>query len=298
MPSSAATSPEKSKKNNKGKSKEVVGQPKTGRKRKSEEVVEVEKPQKRRKGRAKEDDSEGEEQKVAEQPDASKGSFVNDKDDIDGTRKTLEEDVSKETDEADATVPIAAMDGNEDVPEQSPAAKDMSESEMSVLIDEDPKPKKKRQRGTKTTTTTTSSMKGLKTKKSPKHEAPAPAESDPSASEIKELQRRLVKCGIRKMWFKELAPFPTPQQKIRHLNDMLSEAGMKGRYSDEKAAKIREERELKQDLEAVQEGNKQWGKDENEEVEMEAGRPRRKLAKGLAEIQHLLDEGSGDEDEW
>ena len=179
---------------------------------------------------------------------------------------------------------------NEEPTIREQAARDDSSSEMSVLIDEDPKPKR-RQRGSK-----------AKSTKEPKKKIPVakepPADTDPDAEEIKLLQRRLVKCGIRKMWFKELAPYETSKAKIRHLNDMLSDAGMKGRYSDEKATKIREERELKQDLEAVQEGNKRWGQEEEEDSEQGESRSKRKIAKGLAEIQHLVDDGPSDDDEW
>lgn len=185
------------------------------------------------------------------------------------------------------SVPDAGIDENSD---DEAAAQDASDSEMSVLIDEDPKPRKRKSDAqTKTT---------KEPKKKPSNVKEPPPHADPEAEEIKLLQRRLVKCGIRKMWFKELAPYDTAKAKVRHLNNMLSEAGMKGRYSDEKAAKIREERELKQDLEAVQEGNKMWGQDENSEPEAERGRPKRKLAKGLAEIQHLIDDGPSDDDEW
>ena len=170
-------------------------------------------------------------------------------------------------------------------------ARDDSSSEMSVLIDEDPKPKRRRGNGN------TKSTKEPKKKASLAKEPPADA--DPDAEEIKLLQRRLVKCGIRKMWFKELAPYETSKAKIRHLNDMLSDAGMKGRYSDEKAAKIREERELKQDLEAVQEGNKRWGQEGEDSGQEESNsRSKRKMAKGLAEIQHLVNDGPSDDDEW
>ena len=190
---------------------------------------------------------------------------------------------SKETD----TTLVGGSDENH---EDEAAAQNASDSEMSVLIDEEPKPKKRRS-GAQAKTIKESKKKPSKTKD-------PPPDADPEAEQIKLLQRRLVKCGIRKMWFKELAPYDTAKAKTRHLNDMLSEAGMTGRYSDEKATKIREERELKQDLEAVQEGNKKWGQGENSEPETEKGRPKRKLAKGLAEIQHLIDDGPSDDDEW
>lgn len=117
---------------------------------------------------------------------------------------------------------------------------------------------------------------------------------DPDAEEIKRLQGWLVKCGIRKMWWKELQPYDTPQAKIRHLKGMLSDAGMTGRYSNEKASQIREERELKADLEAVQAGNKQWGKTDSEDAE--PGRGKRRLAKGLEKLDFLNDDDGEETD--
>jgi hypothetical protein len=166
------------------------------------------------------------------------------------------------------------------------AAKD-SESEMSVVFDEDPKPKKKRQNADKG-----------KAKDAPKTQKKKPSVSqeppDPDVEEIKKLQGWLVKCGIRKLWGKELASYDTSNAKIRHLKEMLSNAGMTGRYSNEKAASIRETRELQADLEAVQEGNKSWGK-AAEDAEEGEGRPRRRLAKGLQQLNFLVDQSDGDD---
>ncbi|KAL8841334.1 MAG: hypothetical protein Q9170_000964 [Blastenia crenularia] len=160
-----------------------------------------------------------------------------------------------------------------------------SESELSVLIDEEPKPKK---RGRKTSSEKPKSKRKEGSKSGKEQQQP----SDPDAEEIKRLQGWLVKCGIRKMWYRELAPYDTYKAKIRHLRDMLTDAGMTGRYSQEKATQIREERELKADLQDVQAGNKQWGKEESNEDDN--GRPKRKVARGLQELDFLRDD-DGDE---
>ncbi|KAI4230466.1 MAG: hypothetical protein LQ349_006259 [Xanthoria aureola] len=161
-----------------------------------------------------------------------------------------------------------------------------SESEMSVLLDEDPKPKKRARKV---------GSEKPKPRKEAKREGSKPVKTqqqtlDPDAEEIKRLQGWLVKCGIRKMWFKELAPYDTPRAKIRHLKDMLTEAGMVGRFSQEKATQIREARELRADLDAVQAGNKQWGKAESDDGT--ENRPRRRLARGLQELDFLRDDDS------
>ncbi|WEW59912.1 hypothetical protein PRK78_005394 [Emydomyces testavorans] len=155
-----------------------------------------------------------------------------------------------------------------------------SESEMSVVLDEAPIPKRRKEKGP------------AKSRGKPKKPAPSKeANVDPDQAEIKRLQGWLIKCGIRKMWARELASFDTPKAKIRHLKDMLKDAGMEGRYSLEKAKAIKEERELKADLEVVQEGAKRWGKQEPDNEEAGEGRPRRRLARGFKSLNFLGDDG-------
>lgn len=163
-------------------------------------------------------------------------------------------------------------------PEQ--ATKDESESEMSVVLDEETKPARKRQKKTEA-----SSQKRKKTTATKAKDA----DLDPDQTEIKRLQGWLLKCGIRKMWWRELAPYETPKAKIKHLKNMLEDAGMKGRYSVEKAKQIREERELKADLEQIQQGAKQWGTGSGVEVGDE--KPQRRLARGRQSLAFLESEG-------
>lgn len=147
---------------------------------------------------------------------------------------------------------------------------DGSESEMSEVLDEAPKDKPRRENSTEAPKQTKKTTGKGKTQKKGKD-----ADLDPDQAEIKRLQGWLVKCGIRKMWSRELAPYDTAKAKIRHLKDMLSDAGMKGRCSLEKARQIREERELKADLEQVQEGAKKWGTASGDE-ENDGGKSRRR----------------------
>ena len=164
---------------------------------------------------------------------------------------------------------------------------EQSESEMSELIDEAPKSKRSRKSG--------SSELKMKKAKASRAKKTTEEAKDPDAEEIKRLQGWLVKCGIRKMWFKELAPYNTPKAKIRHLKDMLSDAGMTGRYSEAKAEQIKEERELRADIEAVQEGDKLWGQATAEEDEKTC-RPKRRLAKGLEGLDFLNDDDGEETD--
>ncbi len=161
-----------------------------------------------------------------------------------------------------------------------------SESEMSELIDEAPRPKGRPR---------TSDSAKPKARKSEGKKS-SEQTTDPDADEIKRLQGWLIKCGIRKMWHRELASCETPKAKIRHLKEMLSDAGMTGRFSAEKASQIKEERELKADLEAVQEGAKQWGKEDEEAEVTPAGRPKRRLARGLEGLDFLNDDDGEESD--
>jgi len=160
-----------------------------------------------------------------------------------------------------------------------------SESEMSEVLDEAPPPKEKGQRAPATS---------KKEKKPVKSKRKEDVNIDPQEAEIKRLQSWLLKCGIRKMWYKELAPYTSSKAKINHLKCMLKDAGMDGRYSAEKAKQIKEERELKADLEAVQEGAKHWG--EPTVTEDDGRRPTRRLAKGLREFDFLGDDDGEETD--
>ncbi|KAL4755556.1 hypothetical protein BDW72DRAFT_164060 [Aspergillus terricola var. indicus] len=156
-----------------------------------------------------------------------------------------------------------------------------SESGMSSVLDEEPQPKRQRQKRS----TGVTSAKGKK--KAPTKSKDA--DVDPNQAEIKRLQGWLIKCGVRKMWARELAPYDTPKAKIKHLKDMLKDVGMEGRYSLEKARQIKEERELREDLEMVQEGAKRWGKDTAND-DSDSGR-RRRLNRGRKALAFLESDG-------
>ena len=161
---------------------------------------------------------------------------------------------------------------NTEVP---PTTEDDSESELSDVLDEPP-PKKRVQKS--------ASLEAKPKAKPAKAVKAGPASAKdvgPDEAEIKRLQGWLVKCGIRKLWYKELAPYDSPKAKIKHLKDMLKDAGMDGRYSVEKAKSIKDARELAADLEAVKEGEKKWGhgdEDDEQEVAGTESRPKRRAA--------------------
>ncbi|EON67915.1 hypothetical protein W97_07412 [Coniosporium apollinis CBS 100218] len=162
---------------------------------------------------------------------------------------------------------------------------DASESELSDVLDEAPAPKKARKKSGTDKATKSTKLKSSKAKND--------SNPDPDEAEIRRLQGWLIKCGIRKLWHRELASYDTSRAKINHLKRMLKDAGMDGRYSAEKAKQIKEQRELAADLEAVQEGAKRWGQAGSED-DSGGKRPTRQLAKGLRNLDFL---GSDDGEE-
>ncbi|KEF62689.1 uncharacterized protein A1O9_00662 [Exophiala aquamarina CBS 119918] len=159
-----------------------------------------------------------------------------------------------------------------------------SDSSLSELLDEAPAPKKRQK------------QKGSTEKKPGKSnsaKSKAEADVDPDQAEIKRLQGWLVKCGIRKVWGKELKPYETSNAKVKHLKQMLADAGMTGRYSVEKANQIKEARELAADIEAVQEGAERWGAedDDNDGKAKDDGRPARRLVRGAKNYDFLSSDG-------
>ncbi|KAI7233940.1 hypothetical protein KC330_g5077 [Hortaea werneckii] len=166
------------------------------------------------------------------------------------------------------------------------------ESEMSEVFDEPPA-KKKRQK--KSTSPSESKPKATK-KSTAKPAAKSGKELTADEEEIKRLQGQLLKCGIRKVWGKELKKFETDKAKIEHLKSMLEDVGMTGRFSAEKAKQIKEQRELAAELESAKEFNETWGsKKEGEESEEEGEAPARSRGlkpKGLVDFGDSGDEGS------
>ncbi|KAF2271366.1 uncharacterized protein EI97DRAFT_428394 [Westerdykella ornata] len=161
-----------------------------------------------------------------------------------------------------------------------------SDSDLSSLIDESPVKRKRQKKSPSEKRTKAAKPKAPGARSKSK----AAEEEDPDQAEIKRLQGWLLKCGIRKVWGKELAKYATPREKIKHLKDMLKDAGMEGKYSVEKAARIKEQRELAKDLEAIQEVAQRWGNTE------EGGRPRRRAAAAASKIT-LQDFNDDDEED-
>lgn len=276
--------PQSSKPKAPAKKTESKAESKQGAKRKA--AAPKKPPQKRRKTASSEDELSDEPSDAESEP-AKKPARR--------TKKVVHED-SDEEDEAPKSFtkkakPVIKDDDSDAESATTPAKKakgsppapkgDVSESEMSSLLDESPAKNKRQKKAP---------AAKRKEPAKPKAKATPKTADDPDTAEIKRLQSWLVKCGIRKVWSKELAKFDTSKDKIRHLKGMLSDAGMDGRYSDEKAAKIKEKREFEKDLEAIKEGEASWGTAEDT-----GGRPRRRAAARPVPVQKI--EFSDDDEE-
>lgn len=209
-------------------------------------------------------------------------------------RRVVNED-SEGEDEVPQSVPQSRINLDEDESDVGPARRtakevqsggDISDSDLSSVIDEEPVKKQREKKGA-----------SVPAKKEPK---PKPAKQpkavdDPDQAKIKELQGWLLKCGIRKVWSRdaELLKCDTSKEKISVLKAMLKDVGMDGKFSVEKAAKIKEQREFAKDLEAIKEGELAWGK--TSEV-TNTGRPsRRATSKAVAIPKILLEDESEDD---
>lgn len=157
-----------------------------------------------------------------------------------------EEDTKNQASDNDATKPNGDSQEKEPNQTSAPAEAD-DDSDLSSLID-DPPPKKKAGRPKKSTSP--SAATNTKTKPNTQRK-PSSAAPTADEEEIKRLQSQLLKCGIRKLWHRELAHCGTSKAKITHLKSMLTDAGMTGRFSAEKARAIKEARELEAELESA-----------------------------------------------
>lgn len=197
-----------------------------------------------------------------------------------------EDEVPQATKRAKAPI-VDESDAEPAVPEKTG---DVSESELSELIDDSPakKPRKKKEPAPKS--------KKEKAPAKPKAAAAKSKAADgPDEAEIKRLQGWLVKCGIRKVWSRdpELSACDSSKEKIKVLKNMLKDVGMDGKYSNEKAAAIKEKREFEKDLAAIQEGELAWGK--TTEVTT-TGRPSRRAAARPVPQQKLVLSDDSDEE--
>ncbi|EIW75089.1 hypothetical protein CONPUDRAFT_140104 [Coniophora puteana RWD-64-598 SS2] len=192
--------------------------------------------------------------------------------------------------------PSSDKPGNKSAPVKAKAKDandELSESELSSVIDEPPKKKRAKSAGKEKPT------KATKTKG--KRGSPDPSKEDPAVTRLKKM---VLACGVRKTWKTELADKSTNAQ-IKRLKEILSELGMDGRPSLEKAREIKEQRELAQELEEVQAFDKAMrsrgrrsgssAAEEDEESEEEEEVPTKRKRNARASIAAFLGDESDEE---
>ncbi|CAG8607801.1 43464_t:CDS:2, partial [Gigaspora margarita] len=95
--------------------------------------------------------------------------------------------------------------------------------------------------------------KKRKTKK--EKSAPTVSSNNDGETTIKELKAFIFKCGVRKVWSRELAGCDSISSQISKLNKILRDLGIKGRPTLEKCKKVRQRRELEAELNSMDVGN-------------------------------------------
>ena len=139
------------------------------------------------------------------------------------------------------------VDDSDDAETKAPPVDFGTDSEMSVVLDPEPKSKKQKP------------VKQSKPRQTQSGDSEIHKSLTADEQLIKTLQSQLLKCGVRKIWQFELKKCENDKAKIRHLQGMLKDIGMLGRFSEQRAREIKELRELQSELEAVREGEKAWG---------------------------------------
>lgn len=176
-----------------------------------------------------------------------------------------------------------------------------AESEMSIVLDEPPEKKKKGR--PRSSTGDSTAKKPAKKPAGPakvRKQKESPKDLTPDEEKIKSLQGWLLKCGVRKIWSRELSKFETPKEKIQHLKNILVDIGMVGQYSMAKAKRIKEERELAAEVAWVQQGASDWGKESDGKL-TRAGRSTatsivdsKKPSRGFDDLDFLGDQSDSD----
>ncbi|KZP01624.1 hypothetical protein CALVIDRAFT_13042 [Calocera viscosa TUFC12733] len=151
-----------------------------------------------------------------------------------------------------------------------------SDTELSSVYDEPPTKRRSKPKADV----------GERKPKRARKESDHPASS--TEEEVGRLKKFVTACGVRKVWSKELAGLAPPEQ-VRHLRRLLGELGMTGRLSLEKAKKVRERRELAQEIEDVVEYERERG--------MSGGRTTRKSAEEARRKVRLPSESEGEPEE-
>ncbi|KAJ2412792.1 hypothetical protein GGI10_003470 [Coemansia sp. RSA 2530] len=179
---------------------------------------------------------------------------------------TLEEKAYKKVAKETVAEVITRMKSKQGDESDKEGAKEADESEVSGVDSDDepaapPVAKKKR---------AAAPSKSPQAAKRAKVSESSGKLSKSNEATVTNLKQYITKCGVRKVWAKELAGLSGAQQ-IQHLKDMLNELGMEGRPTLEKCKKIKAKRDLLAELEEIGGGD-----DEPDAAPVSSGRSRRR----------------------
>lgn len=141
---------------------------------------------------------------------------------------------------------------------------EMSDSALSIVVDDSPKKAKtvKKEKKKAEPKPSKGAQKGKESKEKSKGNTPGDADEE----QIKRLKSFVVACGVRKKWAKEFEGMEDkPKKQITRLKEILADLGMSGRLSMEKAKAIRARRELAEELEEVVQFEKHRGMPKDED---------------------------------
>ncbi|KAJ2474807.1 hypothetical protein IWW56_005707 [Coemansia sp. RSA 2131] len=147
-----------------------------------------------------------------------------------------EEDESAGEGEDDGKDEESSDKGGSEEEENGKDGSDNEEDEFSDVMDKEP-PKSSRPKKREFTSTSPQTTKRAKT-------------TSGNETTITNLKSYITKCGLRKVWAKELKNMNGAQQ-IRHLKTILDGLGMTGRPTLEKCKKIKAKRDLQAELEEM-----------------------------------------------
>ncbi|KAI8640163.1 hypothetical protein BD408DRAFT_434497 [Parasitella parasitica] len=192
---------------------------------------------------------------------------------VETDNKEEEETKPKKTSRAKKQSPKIISDGEEEEDDEDEMEKDEETKDFSnEQEDED-----------ESNSFTPPPAKKKATSKSTKSNT-APTKDDES---VKRLKQFINKCGVRKVWAKELAECRSTTAEIRKLKSILEELGVHGRPTLEKCEAVKKERELKAELDSL----------DTNLIINETGRRTRSRNNGSSRPTYAVDSSSSSEEE-
>ncbi|KAI7875191.1 hypothetical protein K492DRAFT_211078 [Lichtheimia hyalospora FSU 10163] len=142
---------------------------------------------------------------------------------------------------------------------QTPKESEQSHEEETKSDQEMDNDQEEEQSQRETTVSSASEDESSITKKQPqklkqprkKRESKKEHKSSATEETIKRLKMYINKCGVRKVWQKELADCKTMKDQVEKLKRILADLGVEGRPTIEKCQKVKAEREIKAEVDSL-----------------------------------------------